>query len=137
MIPKLFYEPVERLLLRHSRSSFKNRDAILYITYFFVLACCFLSPCVYYVRFWVWQRRHLRRLRDMEQAAMLAAMAQSAAGAGSGGGGSGGLSAPFQHHHHHHPRESAAVRDERCARILQLMEPVRMVRTTSNNTLLY
>ena len=95
-------------------SSKHSRNAILYIIYLAVLGCCCLSPCFFYLRFWTWQRRRQRRLRELEGAGLAVAMARS--------------SGPMAIDEHHN---SSAVQEERKARIAQLVEPVRMVRSSS------
>jgi hypothetical protein len=105
---------MERFLLPDQGNTNTNsRNQILYIAYLCILGCCCVTPCLYFLRIAIWQRQQVQQLREMEQAGMVAALAQSTR----------------MQHHHNAGRESAVVRDERRARILQLMEPVRMVRT--------
>jgi hypothetical protein len=89
------------------------RNRILYIAYLCVLGCCCITPCLYYIRVSSWQRRQFREFREMERNAILAALAQSTANSA---------------HHMSISAELAIVHSERRARIIQLMEPVRMVR---------
>lgn len=86
------------------------RNRILYIAYLCVLGCCCITPCLYYIRVSSWQRRQFREFREMERNAIIAALAQSAA----------------NNTRMNLSPESAAVHSERRARIIQLMEPVRM-----------
>jgi hypothetical protein len=88
------------------------RNRILYIAYLCVLGCCCITPCLYYMRVSSWQRRQFRELREMERNAIVAALAQSTASGA---------------HHMNISAELAVVHSERRARIIQLMEPVRMV----------
>lgn len=89
------------------------RNRILYIAYLCVLGCCCITPCLYYIRVSSWQRRQFREFRELERNAILAALAQSTANSV---------------HHMNITAELAIVHSERRARIIQLMEPVRMVR---------
>lgn len=110
-----------------------DRSRALFIAYVCVLGCCCVMPCLYYIRTAVWQRQHIRRLREMEYAGMVAALAQSQLSAASWNNNNGS-----GHNNNNNSSsgggpnaggEPAAVREERRARILQLMEPVRMVCT--------
>jgi 4-amino-4-deoxy-L-arabinose transferase-like glycosyltransferase len=88
-------------------SAKQNRNTIIYIIYLTVLGMCCLSPCFYYLRFWSWQRRRLRRMWELEHAGVAVAMARSSGTAVADDG--------------------DAIQEERKARISQLMKPVRMV----------
>ena len=89
------------------------RNRILYIAYLCVLGCCCVTPCLYYIRVSAWQRRQFREFREMERNTIIAALAQSTTNS---------------NHRMNTSAELAIVQSERRARILQLMEPVRMVR---------
>lgn len=112
LVPAVAMAHLERLLLRQGTST---RTDILYIAYLCVLGACCLAPCLYYMRISAWQRRHLREMRELEQVGMVAALARSTAVLQAGG--------------QHSGQQSASATAERRARILQLLEPVRMVRT--------
>jgi hypothetical protein len=113
---------------------------VLTFLYLCILGLCFLTPILYYCRLY-FEERNARRLRELETAAFEQSSQQQALG------GVGGLGAHHHHHHHtllhhhmlnsnnnsHNREEARAVRrkyvEERRARILQLFEPVRLVRT--------
>jgi hypothetical protein len=104
------------------------RNTAMFMAYLFLLTCCCITPCIYYLRITAWHRRHIRQLRELERAGMLAALAQSANG-GYTSSAAATLAAAAASHHHHPPPESEAVREERRALILQLLAPVRLVRS--------
>jgi hypothetical protein len=106
------------------------RNRILYIAYLCVLGCCCITPCLYYIRISSWQRRQFREFREMERTAIIAALAQSTLGATDNNSNNNSLQ--FNNNNNNNAAttmEAAAIQAERRARILQLMEPVRMVRT--------
>jgi hypothetical protein len=104
------------------------RNTAVFMAYLFLLTCCCITPCIYYLRITAWHRRHIRQLRELERAGMLAALAQSANG-GYTSSAAATLAAAAASHHHYPPPESEAVREERRALILQLLAPVRLVRS--------
>jgi heme A synthase len=104
------------------------RNTAMFMAYLFLLTCCCITPCIYYLRITAWHRRHIHQLRELERAGMMAALAQSANG-GYSSSAAATLAAAAASHHHHPPPESEAVREERRALILQLLAPVRLVRS--------
>jgi hypothetical protein len=105
------------------------RNRILYIAYLCVLGCCCITPCLYYIRISSWQRRQFREFREMERTAIIAALAQSTLGATDNNSNNNSLQFNNNSSNAATTMEAAAIQAERRARILQLMEPVRMVRT--------
>jgi hypothetical protein len=105
------------------------RNRILYIAYLCVLGCCCITPCLYYIRISSWQRRQFREFREMERTAIIAALAQSTLGATDNNSNNNSLQFNNNSNIAATTMEAAAIQAERRARILQLMEPVRMVRT--------
>jgi hypothetical protein len=96
----------DRQLLSSDMSE-QQRQQILVLLYLAILGCCCLTPCLYGLHSLVWRRQQERRLRQVERNAILAAMQQS---------------------NHYRSEDHEAIRSERHARIIQLLEPVRMVR---------
>jgi len=107
--------------LRGADNATDRKKDILYLIYLGVLGFCCLSPCFYYLRLHMWQRYFFRRMQEQERSSLALAVARSA-----------------QATQHEQPSDcDERVREERRARILQLMEPVRMVRRSrSKNYLL-
>jgi len=98
--------------LRGADNATDRKKDILYLIYLGVLGFCCLSPCFYYLRLHMWQRYFFRRMQEQERSSLALAVARSA-----------------QATQHEQPSDcDERVREERRARILQLMEPVRMVR---------
>jgi hypothetical protein len=84
--------------------------AVLTVLYLCVLGLCFAIPVFYYCRIH-WEERQARRLRILELAGITQALAQS------------------QTMHRHEARAARRkFREERKARICQLVAPVKMVR---------
>lgn len=100
-----------------SPSAKQNRNTIIYIIYLTVLGMCCLSPCFYYLRFWSWQRRRLRRMRELERTGVAVAMARSSGTAV--------------------VDDADAIQEERKAWIAQLMKPVRLVSSVHLYTSVY
>lgn len=102
---------LNRALQRADNATDRKKD-ILYLIYLGVLGFCCLAPCFYYLRLYMWQRYFFRHMREQERSSLALAVARSA-----------------QATQHEQTSDSdERVREERRARILQLMEPVRMVR---------
>ena len=93
-----------------------SRHNIFYLLYLCVLIFCCLAPCSYYIRLYIWQRQRLRRLEELERARLVAALQGILAEANSSSP-NGNTNDPFE----------ALIREERRARILQLLEPVQQV----------
>lgn len=89
-----------------------DQRSLLYIIYLCILAVCCLSPSVYYIRLYLWQRNRMRRLQQLEQAGLVAALSQT-------------LNVP-------HAR-NAALSEERHARICQLLDEVTLVRSLGHD----
>jgi hypothetical protein len=116
-----------------SQSVDNHGRTVLTFLYLCILGLCFLTPILYYCRLY-FDERNARRMRQLEISALTTALEQSHGGIAGGH--------PLHHHphlHHHlhnhnnsNREEVRAVRrkyvEERRARILQLFEPVRMVR---------
>jgi hypothetical protein len=92
-----------RLLMERGIDS-ADRNRILTIAYLSVLACCCVTPCLYYFRALVAYNRESRQ----NQNALIAALASHADTTST-------------------TAQPEAVRNERRALIVKLMEPVRMV----------
>ena len=100
--------PLDRWLQNNGDNATQARARVMYIIYLCILMCFCITPCVLYLRMYLWQRQRTR-LRELEQAGLMAAIQQTMNSV-------------------NREPESAEVRAERRARILQLLEPVRMVR---------
>lgn len=100
-------------LLQDSRSSDERGRYIFTVLYLTVLAFCFLMPVLYYIRCYM-EARQEQRLARLEAERLRMAIERSSEA---------------------NRAESLAVKrkynEERRARILQLMGPVRMVRTAA------
>lgn len=88
-----------------------NNSSMLFLLYFCLLICCCVTPLLYYLRLYLFQRLRVQRLRELEHESLMAILQQTM----------------NQQQQQQNSNENRMMRQERTARIQQMMEPVRKV----------
>jgi hypothetical protein len=111
-------DPTARWLQQYKQQQqVDRRHRVLFALYFCLLICCCITPFLYYLRLYLWQRGRLRQLRELEHAGLMAILQQTMLNNNNNERGRGVDGEAM-----------TMVQQERKARIKQMMEPVRKVR---------
>jgi hypothetical protein len=122
-------DPTARWLQQYKQQQqVDRRHRVLFALYFCLLICCCITPFLYYLRLYLWQRSRLRQLRELEHAGLMAILQQTM----------------LNNNNNNNERGRGVdgealtmVQQERKARIKQMMEPVRKVRQEATASCLF